>query len=49
MRDKKKPQDKKKRKLEVRKQTVRELSDKELKQAAGGCYPQPTLTGHCYF
>ena len=46
MRDKK-PQDKKKRKLEVRKQTIRELSDKELKQVAGGIL-QPTQTGHCY-
>ena len=46
MRDKK-PQGKKKRKLEVRKQTIRELSDQELKQAAGG-YIRPTQTGHCY-
>ena len=38
-----------KKKLELRKETLRELTNKELDQAAGGlgAPPQPTTSGHC--
>ena len=37
-----------KKKLELRKETLRELTKKELDQAAGGhAPPQPTISGHC--
>lgn len=40
-----------KKKLELRKETLRKLTNKELDQATGGVFPgqppQPTFSGHC--
>ena len=43
----KQPETKPRKKLEVRKQSIRQLSPEDLKQVAGGGY-RPTATGNCY-